>query len=317
MASSAVLHDKKQSALLLGLVALGIILRVVLPSSLVVSLAPPAASLHSLVTLLAAIVFFGAASSVSLKKHAAGFVRGMLPWFVSVVLIAIPFYFATGKSAPAALVAAAIITAVAHAHDAAPAVSIFAVLVALLLPLGMPALLLKLIASIGVAVFVCLLTFRFMRRVHSRLWSPLAVVVALLLTVVLAHQLGGSGLLAVTAFGVLFGTVALKEKPVVVSFMAHFTNAASLVVFLLAGFLTPLPSTLSFAALCLALFVGVLLLRYVAFLFVPHAGHALASAVAPPRAVALALLLLAPVPFVLVLVLLFNALFLLYRPKPI
>ncbi len=317
MVSSAVLHDKKQSAqqsaLLLGLVVLGIILRAVLSPSLAI----PAASLHSLILLLAALVFFGAASSVSLKKHVSGFVRGILPWFVSVVLISIPFYFATGKSTPAALVAAVIITAVAHAHDAAPAVSIFAVLVALLMPLGLPALLLKVVASLGVALFVCLLTFRFMRAVHSHLWSPLAVVAALLLTFVLAHQLGGSGLFAVTAFGVLFGTVSLKEKPVVASFMGHFTNAASFLVFLLAGFLIPLPFTLSFAALCLTLFAGVLVLRYVAFLFVPHAGHALASTVAPPRVVALALLLLAPVPSVLVLVLLFNALFLVYRPKPI
>lgn len=317
MNAFAHLYEKKESFFLVVLVILGIVLGRIFSPSLV----PPKVS-HSLILVLAALIFFDAASLVSLKHHRTIPWQRIMQWGIvsglGVALFYFLFYRGIEGGLLSALSAAAILAAVSYTErDATPVASILVLLIAVLAPLGASAAGLSSIMSIGTGFFIGLLVFRFMRGIHSPLFSPLVLVGAMLTTFVLAEQLGGNGLLAVTTLGVVFGTVSLKEKPAVASFMRTLAHASSLLVFVIAGLLIPVSFDAHLAGVAATFFGALLIIRYVSVIATPHHGPALARTLAPPHAAAVALLLLAPHPLVLMLVVLSNILFILAKPKPI
>ena len=68
------------------------------------------------------------------------------------------------------------------------------------------------VVGIGAGVLVGLIMFKFMKKEYSKVLSPLAMVTAALLTYIIAENLKGNGVLAVTAMGLLFGNIYLKQK---------------------------------------------------------------------------------------------------------
>ena len=128
----------------------------------------------------------------------------------------------------------------------------------------------KVVAGIGAGVFIGLILYKLTQKKYSPIYSPLAVLVAAMLTYVLAENLGGNGVLAVTTLGVFFGNVALREKKPklrLLSVESVLTKALFIFVFILVGMTIKIPLTMDFFIRALVLFVAFLLIRFIAVSF--------------------------------------------------
>ncbi|RLE46450.1 hypothetical protein DRJ22_01935 [Candidatus Woesearchaeota archaeon] len=99
----------------------------------------------------------------------------------------------------------------------------------------------KFIVGIGSGVFIGLILFKIMQKAYKEIYSPLAVIIAALLTYVLAENLGGSGVIAVTSLGLFFGNVYVKEKLTVLKIESVFTKALFVLIFMLTGVIIKIP----------------------------------------------------------------------------
>ena len=70
--------------------------------------------------------------------------------------------------------------------------------------------------------------FKAMKRTYSEVLSPVATITAALLSYILAENLGGNGVLAVTTLGVFFGTITVKKKVHLQEFSSMFANTPPL-----------------------------------------------------------------------------------------
>lgn len=122
---------------------------------------------------------------------------------------------------------------------------------------------LALVVGIGSGVFVGIILFKIIQKVYADIYSPLAVIVAALLSYVLAENLGGSGVLAVTALGVFFGNVYVKEKMTLLDIESVFAKTLHILVFILAGVVIKLPLTADFFIKSGLLFAAYLAIRFV------------------------------------------------------
>lgn len=129
-----------------------------------------------------------------------------------------------------------------------------------------PALLQQIVVGTGAGVLVGMVVFKFMRRWYSDTLSPLAIVTAALLTYTIAENMGGSGVLAVTVMGLLFGYVHLKEKIQLQGFALIFSNSLEILVFVLIGMVITFPISLDFFVRSAVLFVAYILIRFFAIL---------------------------------------------------
>lgn len=127
--------------------------------------------------------------------------------------------------------------------------------------LSLPDFFLRFVAGIGSGIFVGLIVFRIMKKQYSETLSPLALITAALLTYVLAENLGGNGVLAVTAMGLMFGNVYVKEKLHLFEFSSIFTSSLEILVFFLIGLIIEIPFTLEFFIKSLLLFVAYIIIR--------------------------------------------------------
>jgi len=128
----------------------------------------------------------------------------------------------------------------------------------------------KVVAGIGAGIFVGLILYKLTQKRYSPIYSPLAVLVSAMLTYVLAENLGGNGVLAVTTLGIFFGNVALKDKKPklrLLSVESVLTKALFIFVFILVGMTIKIPLTLDFFIRSLVLFVSFLLIRFIAVSF--------------------------------------------------
>ncbi len=123
---------------------------------------------------------------------------------------------------------------------------------------------LQLVAGMGSGLFVGLIVFKLMRKAYSEKLSPLALIVSSLLAYSLAENLGGNGILSVTTLGLLFGSVAIKEKQSLQEFSSILTNAIEVLVFVLVGLMIDFPFTQEFILASLGLFGVYLFLRFIA-----------------------------------------------------
>lgn len=122
----------------------------------------------------------------------------------------------------------------------------------------------KFIVGLGAGVFVGLILFKVIQRSYKELYSPLAVIIAALLSYVLAENLGGSGVLAVTALGLFFGNVYVKEKVQLLSIESVLTKALFIFVFILVGLIIKIPLTAEFFIQAGALLVIYYIIRFLA-----------------------------------------------------
>jgi len=129
-------------------------------------------------------------------------------------------------------------------------------------------LLKQFVVGIGAGILVGIVMLKFMRKQYSKLLSPLAVITAALLTYIIAENLEGNGVLAVTAMGLLFGNIYLKQKFQLREFSSIFSNSLEILVFILIGMIITIPFTTAFLVKSFILFVIYILVRYLAILIV-------------------------------------------------
>jgi len=122
----------------------------------------------------------------------------------------------------------------------------------------------EIMTGVGTGLVVGLITFRTMRDTYMEKLSPLMIVAIALVTYTLASYLGGNGVLAVTALGVVFGMYNIKEKEALQKFTSIFTNFLKIVVFLLLGLLIKIPFDADFLIRSVILFVLYILIRFAA-----------------------------------------------------
>lgn len=122
----------------------------------------------------------------------------------------------------------------------------------------------QIVTGIGAGVLIGLLMFKLMKKWYSETLSPMALIVAALLTYVLAENLGGNGVLAVTTMGLLFGSVYLKQKESITGFSTMFSNSLEILLFILVGLIVTIPLTLNFMVFSIGLFLIYLCARYFA-----------------------------------------------------
>jgi len=120
------------------------------------------------------------------------------------------------------------------------------------------------VTGIGAGIVIGLVIFRFMKRTYSETLSPLAIISAALLTYILAENLGGNGVLAVTTMGLFFGNVYVTHKLQLKEISAFFANSLEILVFILLGLIIKIPFNFIFILKSLILFVLYLIVRYIA-----------------------------------------------------
>ncbi len=128
-------------------------------------------------------------------------------------------------------------------------------------------LLQQFVVGIGSGVLIGLIMFKFMRKKYSAVLSPLAVITSALLAYIIAENMGGNGVLAVTTMGLLFGNVYLKQKFQLKEFASVFSNSLEILVFVLIGLVIVIPFSLEFLIKSVALFALHLIIRFSAIIF--------------------------------------------------
>lgn len=120
----------------------------------------------------------------------------------------------------------------------------------------------EIMTGVGTGLVLGLITFRIMKTGYMEKLSPLVVVAVALITYTLSNYLGGSGVLAVTALGIVFGVSAVREKESLQQFVSIFTNFLKIVVFILLGLLIKVPLEPNFLLKSLGLFLIYLFIRF-------------------------------------------------------
>jgi len=128
-------------------------------------------------------------------------------------------------------------------------------------------LLQQFVVGVGSGVLVGLIMFKFMKKQYSTVLSPLALITATLLTYIIAENLQGNGVLAVTAMGIIFGSVYVKQKPHLQEFSSVFANSLEILVFILIGIVIAIPFSLEFFIKSVILFALYLIIRYISIIF--------------------------------------------------
>ena len=120
------------------------------------------------------------------------------------------------------------------------------------------------VVGIGAGILVGIIMLKFMKREYSHILSPLVMITAALMTYILAENLKGNGVLAVTAMGLLFGNVYVKQKFHLQEFSSIFSNSLEILVFILIGLIIKVPLSWGFFFLSFFLFVTYIMVRFIA-----------------------------------------------------
>ena len=126
--------------------------------------------------------------------------------------------------------------------------------------------LLKFIVGIGTGVLVGIIILKIMKKHYSDQLSPLSLMIAALLTYIIAENLQGSGVLAVTTLGLLFGNAYVRERIQLQEFSTLLSLSLQILVFVLVGIIIELPLEWMFYLKSGLLFVLYLFIRYLAII---------------------------------------------------
>lgn len=129
--------------------------------------------------------------------------------------------------------------------------------------LYVPPFLQQFIVGIGTGVIVGLIVSKIMSKKYSPTLSPLATITSALLTYVLAENLGGNGVLAVTTLGLVFGNFYIQHKKKLQEFSATFSEFLEIFVFVLIGLVIKIPLTYQFLTSSLILFLIYIFIRFI------------------------------------------------------
>lgn len=122
----------------------------------------------------------------------------------------------------------------------------------------------QIVAGIGAGILIGLIIFKIMKRWYSEKLSPLALIVAAILTYVLAENLGGNGVLAVTTMGLFFGNIYVKQKGSMQEFSSLLSLSLEILLFILVGLIVVVPFTSQFLLFSIGFFIIYLCARYFA-----------------------------------------------------
>jgi len=118
------------------------------------------------------------------------------------------------------------------------------------------------VIGIGAGVMMGLIVFKIMKKYYSHRLSPVLLITSTLLTYILAENLSGNGVLAVTILGLFFGNLYVKKKQLLFEFSSTFGNSLMILVFVLVGIRIPLPlNDFTFIASSLILFLFYVAIR--------------------------------------------------------
>ncbi|HDD70856.1 MAG TPA: hypothetical protein ENF94_01700 [Candidatus Woesearchaeota archaeon] len=131
----------------------------------------------------------------------------------------------------------------------------------------------KFIVGIGAGVFVGIILFKIMQKSYTDVYSSMAVIIAALLSYVLAENLGGSGVLAVTALGLFFGKTLQKQRTSLLSAETVLAKAMFIFVFVLLGLVIHLPLNKTFFIQSLTLYGAYLLIRFIGIVISTRKEH--------------------------------------------
>jgi len=120
------------------------------------------------------------------------------------------------------------------------------------------------VSGLGAGLLIGIIALKLMKKQYSETLSPLALITSALLAYILAENLGGDGVIAVTVMGLIFGSSYVKEKSHLQEFSSLFSNTLEILVFVLVGMITTIPLTAKFLASSLALFALLLAIRFIA-----------------------------------------------------
>jgi len=124
--------------------------------------------------------------------------------------------------------------------------------------------LMNIIVGIGAGVFVGIILLKLIQHAYTQVYAPLAVIIAALLAYVLAENLGGSGVLAVTTLGIFFGNIYVKEKIKLLETESVLTKAFTILLFILTGLVIDLPYNTTFFITSGLLFAAFVFIRFIA-----------------------------------------------------
>ncbi len=117
------------------------------------------------------------------------------------------------------------------------------------------------VTGIGSGVIIAIIITKALKKHYTKSLSALVIVSSALLSYIMAENLHGSGILAVTVFGIFFGNVYVKEKEKISTFSTMFGSSLMILVFILLGMTIKLPSGFAFYLKSLLLFVIYLAIR--------------------------------------------------------
>ncbi|MFH1211652.1 MAG: cation:proton antiporter [Candidatus Woesearchaeota archaeon] len=126
----------------------------------------------------------------------------------------------------------------------------------------------QIIIGLGSGIFIGIVVFKLLKRTylttfHKNL-AQLGIIGAALLTYVIAENLHGSGILAVTALGVFFGNSFVKEKTELEGFSTLLSDFLSILVFIMVGLVIKISFNHIFFIKSLAIFIVYLASRMLA-----------------------------------------------------
>jgi len=122
----------------------------------------------------------------------------------------------------------------------------------------------NIVLGIGIGIVFSYFACRLISWISKERISPLLIVALALLSYVLSENLGGNGILTVTAFGIIYGRSNIKQKVEFKSFTDLFTTFLKIIVFILLGLMMDISYyTKPFLIKALLLFVLYITIRFI------------------------------------------------------
>jgi cell volume regulation protein A len=122
----------------------------------------------------------------------------------------------------------------------------------------------QIVVGLGAGLLVGVVVFKVMSKFYEPHLSPIATIAAALITYVLAENLGGNGVLAVTTLAVIIGNIYIKHKDTLANFASTFSEFLRILVFIMLGLLIDVDWSTTFMIQSIALFTLYLLIRFLA-----------------------------------------------------
>lgn len=122
----------------------------------------------------------------------------------------------------------------------------------------------QIITGVGAGLVIGYIVIKILNKLKIEFGSALLIIGIAVGTYTLTEQIGGSGILAITAFGLIYGHSKVKEKVAMQKFGDIFTEFLTILVFILLGMVIKIPLTPSFILKTLLLFGIYLLIRHLA-----------------------------------------------------